>query len=438
MADLVDQLEVILQESRHELETLSRTPEVRTLRSRLRSDAQKPDPDRLRRFAAEAGDQTPYYRNLSQEGGRYPVLSKQALRQNFAQLIRRDANGLIPGTNLTVIQTSGSTGVPCATLHCDEDSYWEYVILRRMYDALGLGDSFDTWDLGLRHSTDALIQPEAILTQGIQWNLPRLIESDPDLFSCYEAAFALSKPELIIGVSSLLVSLAQYCTRNSISVRPRVVVAGYEQLTTSAKAVIAEAFHAPVRLLYGTAEIGTCAWECNFGTLHFDDDVAKLEIVPDPNAQKHSGMGRMVVTSTLSTAMPMIRYDTGDLGIPTYDCACGRSEGMGITEISGRQADILIGRHGEDVSPYSILAALAAYGIPSFQIQQSSPGVAAIVTVDGVDGSALLNFLAQRVPGPIWSDISLHIEPTSQFIYTANGKRNPVAIQRRRCDESAV
>lgn len=64
-------------------------------------------------------------------------------------------------------------------------------------------------------------------------------------------------------------------------------------------------------------------------------------------------VGRIVVTDLYNYAMPMIRYDTGDIGSITYIEKNGVRK-KAITDFSGRKIDIIYNCDGELLSPHKI------------------------------------------------------------------------------------
>jgi phenylacetate-CoA ligase len=92
--------------------------------------------------------------------------------------------------------------------------------------------------------------------------------------------------------------------------------------------------------VYGTADLGAVAYECNEKDgMHYADDMI-IEIV-DPDTGKQLGPheeGEVVVTM-LNRAYPLVRFGTGDLSFYTDElCACGRVSPR-LTHISGMIGD---------------------------------------------------------------------------------------------------
>ncbi len=93
---------------------------------------------------------------------------------------------------------------------------------------------------------------------------------------------------------------------------------------------------------YGTADLGTVAYDCGLGDgYHYEDQEAVIEIV-DPQTGKQVKpleVGEIVVT-LFSRTYPLVRFGTGDLASYTDQvCGCGRTSPR-ITRIMG-----MIGEH---------------------------------------------------------------------------------------------
>jgi phenylacetate-CoA ligase len=76
---------------------------------------------------------------------------------------------------------------------------------------------------------------------------------------------------------------------------------------------------------YGSTETSTIAGECRAGNLHLWADRVIAEVCdPRTGESAQEGAGRLVVTSLYRDAMPLIRYDLGDLVRISYSpCSCG-------------------------------------------------------------------------------------------------------------------
>ena len=86
-------------------------------------------------------------------------------------------------------------------------------------------------------------------------------------------------------------------------------------------------------------------------------------------------MGRIVVTDLYNHAMPIIRYDTGDVGVISYESKC-KTKGKVFTRVDGRRIDCIYSTKGEMLSPYIVNNTLWRFEeLKQYQfIQNAVPG----------------------------------------------------------------
>lgn len=69
-----------------------------------------------------------------------------------------------------------------------------------------------------------------------------------------------------------------------------------------------------VKKLYGTQETNGIAVECDDGHLHILSNNVMVEIERNNIVNRYADSGKIIVTSLINKAMPLIRYQTGDWG----------------------------------------------------------------------------------------------------------------------------
>ncbi|WP_405978968.1 AMP-binding protein [Streptomyces sp. NBC_00158] len=107
---------------------------------------------------------------------------------------------------------------------------------------------------------------------------------------------------------------------------PRALVVAGEPLSTAKRQRISELWGgAKVIEDYGSTETTSLAGECAHGTLHAWADRFLFEVQdPATGDIAPTGRGRLLVTTLYREAMPLLRYDTGDLvELTERDCPCG-------------------------------------------------------------------------------------------------------------------
>jgi phenylacetate-CoA ligase len=87
------------------------------------------------------------------------------------------------------------------------------------------------------------------------------------------------------------------------------------------------AFGCEIADSYGAGEIGQLAAQCReCGVYHISSEAVLIEVLrPDGSAARPGEIGRVIVTGLYNYAMPLIRYEIGDLAeVGSADAACGR------------------------------------------------------------------------------------------------------------------
>lgn len=183
------------------------------------------------------------------------------------------------------------------------------------------------------------------------------------------------------GYPSLLALLAGWIVDRGIDLgyEIRHVTTGSETLLPSQAKVIERAFGVRPRQHYGLAEATANLSQCGHGRLHVDEDFAAVELLP----VEDSDAVRIVGTNVSNAATPLLRYDSGDLGVPySADCECGRS-GRVLTAIDGRRDDYVVLRDGSRLGRLAMFKDLV--NIRETQVYNPAPGevVFRVVRSDG-------------------------------------------------------
>jgi phenylacetate-CoA ligase len=120
-------------------------------------------------------------------------------------------------------------------------------------------------------------------------------------------------------------------------------------------------YGAPLHDAYGLNEIGAVANRCSAGSYHIHVEHCLVEVVDADGGPCAPGrMGRLVVTALQNLAMPLLRYDTGDVArMCDGPCACGRTL-PALAEIGGRFRRFAYLPSGTRERHYAVLDAIEA------------------------------------------------------------------------------
>jgi phenylacetate-CoA ligase len=204
-----------------------------------------------------------------------------------------------------------------------------------------------------------------------------------------------------LGYPSAINVLAQYLLENNIQLRqpPSYVITASESLLSVFETRIRQALGATVTDHYGMAEFAGNMAKCEHGRYHLDFECGCLESLPleASNPSQRS----MLLTGWGNPAMPFIRYEVGDYGVPaTGPCPCGR-QSPSFARIDGRTEDYVRTPDGRMVMGLNQVLEYAA-GAKEIQIYQERTEEIEVRVVAGAEYStaserAMLRELRRRV-----------------------------------------
>jgi phenylacetate-CoA ligase len=366
--------------------------------------------ERLRAFVEHCAGTVPFYRRRFRELGidpqqirsledlkHLPVLSKEEVQQNLGSLISES----VPAHQRVIVHTSGTTGrglrFPTTHSALQEQwaTWWRY---RRWHGILP-----ENWCavFGGR-SVVPLSQNDSPF-----WriNLPgRQI-----LFSAYHlnrenataylAELRSRRPPWLHGYPSLLALLAGHLLElgADLGYDVRWVTTSSENLHPRQAELLEQAFGVRPLQHYGMAEaIGNMS-ECEAGRLHIDEDFGALELVSNEDGSDR----RILGTNFTNPALPLLRYEVGDLATICHEpCPCGRW-GRIVGSIDGRLEDYIILANGVRIGRMDHVFK-DMVNIREAQLRQARPGEVLVRVVrgaqyTGADEAALLYEMRKRV-----------------------------------------
>jgi phenylacetate-CoA ligase len=191
-------------------------------------------------------------------------------------------------------------------------------------------------------------------------------------------------------------------------------------------------YAAPLHDAYGLNEIGAVATRCEADNYHVHAEHCIVEVVDADGQPCAPGrMGRVLVTALQNLAMPLIRYDTGDVArAAELPCACGRNLPM-MAEIGGRFRRFGYLPEGTRERHYKLLDGLAALPVEllkplrQYQLHQyrDRSFELRLRTVRGVaaEFSERLQRIWAEIPGA--ADTPLRIVEVEQIKASPSGKQ---------------
>jgi len=208
-----------------------------------------------------------------------------------------------------------------------------------------------------------------------------------------------------------------------MGVYPKAIITSAETLLDYQRDIIERAFKCKVYDQYGCTEQSLFVSQCEKGTYHIHPEHGIVEIINDQGDEVKPGeMGKVVCTSFVNKAMPLIRYDLGDTAIKGDDyCVCGRKFPT-IDKIYGRQDDFIHTPDGRKVGRLDpIFKGLSS--IKLAQVIQTKLDEITVKLIPGqtyahTDGQVVQEELQKRVG----SQIKINVELVKEIEKTQAGK----------------
>jgi phenylacetate-CoA ligase len=328
--------------------------------------------------------EVPFYKNLydkytcniqqitnARDLSRLPVVNKDELRNAYPGKCTRRS-----GWAWREYCTSGSSGKPFAVR---VDS----MTMSQARALMFLRANYSGWEIG-----EPFLQTGMTLLRGF-------LKKCKDIFlRCdYVSAFNLSdqvldsylelidrkKLKYIMGYAGSMYCLAERADKSGFNHNLQGVVSWGDNLYQHYRDKIEKTFNCRVTDTYGCGEGIQIAAQCgmNNGAYHIFMPHVVVEIVDDDGQPVEPGeMGNILLTRLDPGAMPLIRYNVGDIGrkSPDASCPCGRGLEM-LTKIEGRDTDVVVTPNGNRLIVHFFTGIFEYYQtIDTFKVIQEKPG----------------------------------------------------------------
>lgn len=324
--------------------------------------------ERLDELKRHAIAQTRFYRDLRPEDP-FPVVDKMAILSRYDD--HKAAGGF--STPLHISSTSGSTGTPFSVIQ----DYRKR--MRNIADLKVFGERCD-YPSHERMVFFRILSPRLRRTpeQEERENIYYVDSSDLGEGHLEEMMRLLleKKPRIIFSYATTLVELAKYTARQNIDPSAfgiRSALTAGEGLSNADRELLERVFGCTAYRRYSDMELGILGqdlgdggdYHLNWGSYYFEC------LKPDRDEPAGDGeVGRIVITDLYNYAFPMIRYDTGDLGIMAH-FDDGRLPVL--KEIYGRKRDCIYATDGALVSPAKVSVSMwGTAGIRQWQFIQQT------------------------------------------------------------------
>ena len=400
--------------------------------------------ERLQKLIQHAFENVPYYHRTFVERGlkpedvrtvadlrKLPFLTREDIRSHSGEMTARN---IAPRTTY-ISNTGGTTGEPLS-LRINNSAYgteWAFMLdqwARIGYDAscrkVGLREFGYDGKAGWHYDP---IYNELRLS-------PMLLNDDSvqgfvDATRRFGATF-------MFGYPSAITIFAQCLKRRALSIDGLAgILAGSENLHDWQRDLFNSVFDCRVFSWYGQTEKVILAGECEQSSLyHVYPQYGCTELVAeDGSVINQPGVsGELVGTGFLNSAMPLIRYRTGDYAAYAEGpCPCGRAYAL-IAGIEGRRKqEVFVGKDGRLIPATAFFASSVweiFTNVRAYQFEQAEPGCAVLKVVPaGAYGAEDAQRLMTTMKGCGSEFLSFTVVRVAEIQRTPRGKI-PFLIQK--------
>ncbi|UCE29306.1 MAG: phenylacetate--CoA ligase family protein [Candidatus Bathyarchaeota archaeon] len=401
---------------------------------------------KLKRLISHAWNNVPYYRrvfkavNMRPEDVRHvedlekiPILTHENVRHNLAGLVSASTSK----SSLFRFQTGGTTGHPLILFKDKNETSSSMASLYRGWEWCGyeIGEKMaQIWGVPIVASRYKLLKERLrrVATRDTligSWNL-----SDDKIEQAVKR-LNKEKPTFLRGYASPVYLFGRFIEKNGINLKFHLkgISTTAEPLFDFQRQTLERAFNCEVFDQYGCGEINSIGFECEEHTgLHVPIERVHVEFLDEKdNTPVSKGKtGRIVVTSLDNYGMPLIRYDTDDLGASLNDCCpCNRKLPL-MDAVVGRVIDMIRLPNGDILFGGFFVIALEdmnwieKYGIIQFQVVQQALNriVMRIQSLRTPNARDLESFrdLVQKYVG---ESVAFDVEFIDEISVSASGKR---------------
>lgn len=385
----------------------------------------------LRKLLQHAGNTTKFYKSIRGSClDDFPIVDKNIIREQQSDFM----SSKYDKADLVSMATSGSTGTPfvCYQNRGKKKRVNAEVIYYSEKAGYRVGSNL----IYLRVVTDKTRKSR--LLQWIQ-NETLIDISNLDDEHIDELLGDIEKAShrgsMMLAYASTCDALKDYFRRKGHSVagssKIHGLVSSSEMLFDDTRDAMSKAFNCRCFSRYSNQEngiIGQDDVENNtliLNEAHYIVEIFKMD-TNEPAAEGQ--VGRIVITDLYNYAMPMIRYDTGDIGSIVYVERDGVKK-KAITDFGGRRVDAIFDCYGRRLSPHCIGKAFSSFPeIRQWQfIQESKTRYTVRINVKGKSNRrSEVEALLLAVLG---AEAAITVELVDEVPVLASGKRRYIVCK---------
>lgn len=310
----------------------------------------------LNKLFQHAKSTTGYYHKIAGDKlTDFPVINKNIIRENQDDFM----SARYEKKRLPTMSTSGSTGVRFI-------SYQNIEKKKRVNAEIIYYSGKSGYEVGKQLLSLDVTYKESYKSKLLQW-IQNKVLLDVSILSDKDIEILLKRIEKLSANGTVMLAdastydvLADYFRRkniqNSLKCKITGIISSSELLSDNVRELLSESFNSRCLSRYANQEngvIGQDGIENNTFILNEADYIIEIFKMDSDELAPDGETGRIVLTDLYNYAMPMIRYDTGDIGAIKYINKDGVQK-RAITDFGGRRIDAIYDCDGKRLTPHII------------------------------------------------------------------------------------
>ena len=321
---------------------------------------------RMLKYVSEHND---FYKNRIKEYGitnpldimQWPVLTRKELQENRYNMFSDGYDVKYFYQQLHRQFSSGSSGIPVNVYWDYQDLYASNLSLwrkrKRFYGVLPSDKqiSFNLHAFGDNSTTNSLyyklVSPNILLV-----NISLIHENNRyadliEIISDYKPSWLYIQPYILNKLLNI------YAEKNQTPPASLKYIEVYgEMVFPGLKERVKEVFNVPIAIMYGSEEMNCIAYEWHENKMQIVNENVFVEHLSDGHISDCTGEGVAIITNLNNHAMPLIRYDQGDVISLEADKAKFEYH---IVSIKGRKLDSIMVNKNTEINSFILQEIIA-------------------------------------------------------------------------------
>ncbi len=376
--------------------------------------------NKIQELIKEASSNCEYYKSYSEYSDikQCPVINKNTIKENFEGVMSKKYDK----SSLHRMSTSGSTGTPFEIFQNPAKRTRVLSELIYFNELAGqyVGDKFIFYRVWTEKNKKSKMEQ-------VKQNLLPIDILHLDDENMKYIADVLLKDKAIrttLAYASTYDAILKYITENNVTGKfnLRSMVSSSEILLDETRAGLEEKIGCKVINRYSNQECGVIAqstFDTNKMVVNKASYYVELLKLDSDEPAETGELGRIVVTDLFNYSMPLIRYDTGDLGITSEDTA---DEIKSFDSIQGRRVDIIYNTLGKPLTPHTWSVYMWKYDkLKQYQFIQNGKKEY-VLKVNGAEGIYIKEDFDATLRPILGNDAQIEIQYVDDIPVLASGK----------------